>query len=117
MYVLAKLDAANQVLFNAVRYLAAHQSAHNSWGMGYENAWAMLALNEAMIGFGDLKADFLVRRYVQWWSAAEWRHYGQSGTHFFESRMFRSNIFRPRRRILNHFNAKTDLVACTIAPC
>jgi len=45
-------------LFNAVRYLAAHRSAHGVWGMGYENTWAMLALNEAMIGFGDLKADF-----------------------------------------------------------
>jgi len=46
------------VLFNAVRYLAAHRGAHGLWGMGHENAWAMLALNEAMIGFGDLNADF-----------------------------------------------------------
>jgi uncharacterized protein YfaS (alpha-2-macroglobulin family) len=26
--------------------------------MGHENAWALIALNEAMVGFGDLNADF-----------------------------------------------------------
>ena len=58
VYVLAKLDAANQVVFNAVRYLAAHRNARGLWGMGHDNTWAMLALNEAMVGFGDLNADF-----------------------------------------------------------
>lgn len=58
VYVLAKIDAANQIVFNAVRYLAAHRNARGLWGMGHDNAWAMLALNEAMIGFGDLNADF-----------------------------------------------------------
>jgi uncharacterized protein YfaS (alpha-2-macroglobulin family) len=58
VYALAKLDSANQVLFNAVRYLAAHRSAHGLWNSGHDNAWAMLALNEAMLGFGDLQADF-----------------------------------------------------------
>jgi uncharacterized protein YfaS (alpha-2-macroglobulin family) len=58
VYVLAQLDSANQVVFNAVRYLTAQCNVHGLWGMGYENAWAMLALNEAMIGFGDLNADF-----------------------------------------------------------
>jgi alpha-2-macroglobulin len=59
VYVLAKLDSANQVVFNAVRYLAAHRNAHGLWGMGHhDNAWAMMALNEAMLGFGDLNADF-----------------------------------------------------------
>lgn len=58
VYVLAQLDSANQVVFNAVRYLAAHRNVRGLWGMGYENAWAMLALNEAMVGFGDLNADF-----------------------------------------------------------
>ncbi|HSJ90291.1 MAG TPA: Ig-like domain-containing protein [Anaerolineales bacterium] len=58
VYVLAKLDAANQVLFNAVRYLAAHRNAPGLWGLGHDNAWAILALNEAMLGFGDLNADF-----------------------------------------------------------
>jgi uncharacterized protein YfaS (alpha-2-macroglobulin family) len=28
------------------------------WGIGHENAWAMMALNNAMVGFGDLSADF-----------------------------------------------------------
>jgi uncharacterized protein YfaS (alpha-2-macroglobulin family) len=58
VYVLAKIDAANQIVYNAVRYLAAHRNARGLWGMGHDNAWAMLALNEAMIGFGDLNADF-----------------------------------------------------------
>jgi alpha-2-macroglobulin len=58
VYVLAQLDSANQVVFDAVRYLAAHRNVRGLWGMGYENAWAMLALNEAMVGFGDLNADF-----------------------------------------------------------
>jgi uncharacterized protein YfaS (alpha-2-macroglobulin family) len=58
VYALSKLDSANQVLFNAVRYLAAHRNASGLWGFGHENTWAMLALNQAMIGFGDLNADF-----------------------------------------------------------
>jgi uncharacterized protein YfaS (alpha-2-macroglobulin family) len=58
VYVLAQLDAANQIVFNAVRYLAAHRDARGLWSIGHENAWAMMALNEAMVGFGDLNADF-----------------------------------------------------------
>jgi len=58
VFVLAQLDSANPVVFNAVRYLAAHRNAKGLWSMGHENAWAMMALNEAMVGFGDLTADF-----------------------------------------------------------
>src|SRR5919106_1314515 len=58
VYVLAQLDAANQIVFNAVRYLAAHRNAAGLWGIGHDNAWAMMALNEAMVGFGDLNPDF-----------------------------------------------------------
>jgi uncharacterized protein YfaS (alpha-2-macroglobulin family) len=58
VYVLAQLDSANQLVFNAVRYLAAHRNARGLWSIGHENAWAMMALNEAMVGFGDLNADF-----------------------------------------------------------
>jgi hypothetical protein len=58
VYVLAQLDPANTVVFNAVRYLAAHRNARGLWSIGHENAWAMIALNEAMVGFGDLNADF-----------------------------------------------------------
>jgi uncharacterized protein YfaS (alpha-2-macroglobulin family) len=57
-FVLAQLDPANTVVFNAVRYLAAHQNARGVWSTGHENAWAMMALNQAMVGFGDLNADF-----------------------------------------------------------
>jgi alpha-2-macroglobulin len=58
VYVLSQLDPANQVLFNAVNYLAAHRNASGLWNMGHDNAWALLALNQAMLGFGDLNADF-----------------------------------------------------------
>ncbi len=58
VYVLAQLDSANQIVFNAVRYLAAHRNVHGLWSTGHENAWAIMALNEAMIGFGDFNADF-----------------------------------------------------------
>ncbi|HVF25163.1 MAG TPA: hypothetical protein VNA23_04695, partial [Anaerolineales bacterium] len=58
VYALAQLDSANQVVFNAVRYLAAHRNAQGFWSSGHDNAWAMMALNEAMVGFGDLNADF-----------------------------------------------------------
>jgi alpha-2-macroglobulin len=58
VYVLAQLDSANAVVFNAVRYLAAHRNAAGLWGIGHDNAWAMMALNEAMVGFGDLNPDF-----------------------------------------------------------
>ena len=58
VYVLSQLDPANQVLFNAVNYLTAHRSARGLWNTGHDNAWAILALNQAMLGFGDLNADF-----------------------------------------------------------
>ena len=58
VYVLAQLDSGNPVVFNAVRYLAAHRNARGLWGFGHENTWAMMALNNAMVGFGDLSADF-----------------------------------------------------------
>ena len=58
VYALAQLDSANQVVFNAVRYLAAHRNVQGFWSSGHDNAWAMMALNEAMVGFGDLHADF-----------------------------------------------------------
>lgn len=58
VYVLAQLDPANSIVFNAVRYLAAHRDVAGMWNSGHENVWAILALNEAMLGFGDLNADF-----------------------------------------------------------
>jgi len=58
VHVLAQLDPANQTVFDAVRYLAAHRNAHGLWSIGHENTWAILALNEAMVGLGDLRSDF-----------------------------------------------------------
>ena len=58
VYVLAQLDAANPLVIDSVRYLAAHRDARGLWNIGHENAWAMIALNEAMLGLGDLRADY-----------------------------------------------------------
>jgi len=58
LYVLAQLDPAHQIVIDAVRYLAAHRNAHGLWSIGHENAWAIMALNEAMVGLGDLRSDF-----------------------------------------------------------
>lgn len=58
VYVLSQLDPTNPVLLNAVRYLATHRDASGLWNIGHDNAWAILALNEAMVGIGDLRADF-----------------------------------------------------------
>jgi hypothetical protein len=58
VYVLSQLDPTNQVMSNAVRYLAAHRDASGLWNIGHDNAWAILALNEAMVGIGDMRADF-----------------------------------------------------------
>jgi len=58
VYVLAQLDPANQVIIDAVRYLIAHRDVHGLWSIGHENAWAMIAINEAMVGLGDLRSDF-----------------------------------------------------------
>ena len=58
VYVLAQLDAANPLVIDSVRYLTAHRDARGLWNIGHENAWAMIALNEAMLGLGDLRADY-----------------------------------------------------------
>ncbi len=58
VYVLAQLDAANPIVPNAVRYLAAHRNANKLWNIGHDNAWAILALNAAMVGMGEVRADF-----------------------------------------------------------
>ena len=58
VYALAQLDPTNPVLTTAVRYLAAHRNASGLWNLGHDNAWAIVALNEAMVGIGDLRADF-----------------------------------------------------------
>lgn len=58
VYVLSQVDPANQIVLSAVRYLAAHRSASGLWNLGHDNAWAITALNAAMVGIGDLRADF-----------------------------------------------------------
>ena len=58
VYVLSQIDAANPLVIDAARYLVAHRNAKKLWNIGHENAWAILALNEAMHGLGDLRADY-----------------------------------------------------------
>ena len=58
VYALAQRDPAAPVLIEAVRYLSSNRDARSLWGSTYENAWVILALTEAMKGFGELQADF-----------------------------------------------------------
>ncbi|MCC6500899.1 MAG: Ig-like domain-containing protein [Anaerolineales bacterium] len=58
VYALAQLDPASATLPNAVRYLTAHRNANKLWNTGHDNAWAILALNAAMVGTGEVRADF-----------------------------------------------------------
>ena len=58
VYALAQRDPAAPVLIEAVRYLSSNRDARSLWGATYENAWVILALTEAMKGFGELQADF-----------------------------------------------------------
>jgi hypothetical protein len=58
VYALAQRDPASPVLIEAVRYLSSNRGAHSLWGSSYENAWGILALTEAMKGFGELQGDF-----------------------------------------------------------
>jgi uncharacterized protein YfaS (alpha-2-macroglobulin family) len=58
VYALAQRDPAAPVLIEAVRYLSSNRGARSLWGSSYENAWIILALTEAMKGFGELQADF-----------------------------------------------------------
>ncbi len=57
-YALAQRDPAAPVLIEAVRYLSANRNAGGLWGSTNEDAWVLLALTEAMKGFGELQADF-----------------------------------------------------------
>jgi uncharacterized protein YfaS (alpha-2-macroglobulin family) len=58
VYALAQRDPAAPVLIEAVRYLSSNRTAQGLWGSTYEDAWVILALTEAMKGFGELQADF-----------------------------------------------------------
>ena len=57
-YALAQRDPASPVLIEAVRYLSSNRKAQGLWGSTYEDAWVLMALTEAMKGFGELQADF-----------------------------------------------------------
>ncbi len=58
VYALAQRDPAAPILIEAVRYLVANRGANSLWGSTYESAWVILALTQAMQGFGELQADF-----------------------------------------------------------
>lgn len=58
VYALAQDNPASPVLIEAVRYLVANRDVRGVWGSMHESAWVILALTEAMKGFGELQADF-----------------------------------------------------------
>ncbi len=58
VYALARLDPADPLLVDAARYLVSNRRANGGWATGYETAWALLALTEALRGTGDLNASF-----------------------------------------------------------
>ncbi|MCK7483290.1 MAG: hypothetical protein M0C28_44265 [Candidatus Moduliflexus flocculans] len=66
VYVLCPArPGATRLVINAVRYLAAHRNARGLWSIGHENAWAMMALNEAMVGLGRPERRFHLQRHAQ----------------------------------------------------
>ena len=58
VYVIASLDPASSLLPDAVRYLTVTRTAGRNWGDTYRDAWATLALTQAMQASGDLSASF-----------------------------------------------------------
>jgi len=58
LFAIAQVDPTNSTIFGAIRYLAAHRNANKFWNLGHDNAWAILALNEALVGLGDMQSDF-----------------------------------------------------------
>lgn len=58
VYSLAQHDAANPLLADAVRYLAAQRGATSFWGSPYETTWVILALNQYMKATGELQGNF-----------------------------------------------------------
>ena len=57
-YALAQHDPASPLLADAVRYLVLNCGADGAWKSTYEDAWALLALNQVIQGTGDLNASF-----------------------------------------------------------
>jgi len=55
---LARLDPAATVLTDAVRYVVAHRGLSGRWASGYESAWVLMALTEALQASGELSASF-----------------------------------------------------------
>jgi uncharacterized protein YfaS (alpha-2-macroglobulin family) len=110
VYVLSQIDPANPVLLNAVRYLAAHRNANGLWNLGHDNAWALLALNEAMVGIGDLRADFTFNAALNGSPrvAISPVHNSRHLTH-----MCRLPTFPPAPPTSSPSIAQTGLVACT----
>jgi uncharacterized protein YfaS (alpha-2-macroglobulin family) len=80
VYALAQRDPAAPVLIEAVRYLSSNRNARSLWGSTYENAWVILALTEAMKGFGELQADFTFSAAV---NGAQLANGDVSGTEIF----------------------------------
>lgn len=58
VYTLAQLDPASTSISPALRYLLAYQQVDSGWPSIFETAWSLMAITEALQGFGDAQADF-----------------------------------------------------------
>lgn len=58
VYAFSQLDATSAITPDAVRYLVAHRNANKLWNVGHDNAWAIFALNAAMVSMSEVRADF-----------------------------------------------------------
>lgn len=78
-YALAQHDPASPLLADAARYLVLNRGADGAWSSTYENAWALLALNQVIRGTGDLMGSFAFGASLNGTPLATGQAEGQSG--------------------------------------
>ncbi len=58
VYVLAQLEPASTLIPDAVNYLMSNRQPNGCWSSSYENTWILLAMDEVMIGTGELGSSY-----------------------------------------------------------
>jgi len=58
IYTLAQVEPTSTILPDAVNYLMSNRGASGYWSSSYESAWILLAMNEVMIGTGELGSNY-----------------------------------------------------------
>ncbi len=58
LYALAQRDPASPLAADTLRFLMSNRTADGAWSSSYTTAWTLIALNEMMIGTGELGGDF-----------------------------------------------------------